>query len=1549
MEPIAIVGMAALMPGAPNLDVYWQNLVGGVDAITDVPEARWGKEFFDPGQSASRLDWVRCRRGGFVDDIATFEPLRYGVMPRSVPDMEPDQLISLDVAAEAIQDAGGADRMPDADRIGVILGRSGTLSSAQARFGQRVRVPNQVVKTLRELFPELGEDRLEQVRRRFDEELSPLHADSVLGVTPNLAASRIANRLNLRGPAYTIDAACASSLIAVEQAVGLLADGRLDAVLAGGTHHTHDITFWAAFSQLGAVSKQGQIRPFDAAADGLLMGEGTGVVVLKRRDDAVRDGNRIYAVVRGTGTSSDGRSASMFNPISAGQAIALRRAWQSAGLDPRAPDAIGLLEAHGTGTPTGDTAELASVAEVFGPHRRGPRPVIGSVKSMIGHTMPAAGIAGLIKAALAVYHGMQLPTLHCDRPREEMERTRFAPVTAARDWESSGPRRAAVNAFGFGGINAHVIIEEHSGQSSRRAAIAAAPSSTVTASGAETDQMLWLSAADPAALAELLSEDGDAVRARGQRSASPTDEAGDGPCRIGIMDPADKRLSMARRLVERGEAWRGPRDIWFTPRPLLGAGGGKLAFVFPGVEADFSPRTADIAARLGLPDSSWSAADLGQHGAGVADLGRMLSEALRRIGIVPDAVAGHSIGEWTAAIVSGQTGRADVDEFLQLFKAEFNAESVEVGDHLFAAVSAGAAAVQPLLDAWPDVVVTHDNAPNQCIVNGPEPQIQALVTELRSRRVICQLLPFSAAFHTPKFADGLQSIGAALGHWQIRTPTVPAWSATLAAPFPADPDEVSALFVRHMVEPIRFGPMIKAMYASGVRAFLQVGVGQLPALVQDNLQGLEHLAMAVNTPNRSGLGQLLRVATAVWVDGGSPDPSVLMESASVCRDGAGKLVLPGPCRGPVLPVNLNTPLAKLGEDAPGLLRGAVVTGGPSIAAAAKEPTVLPGDRRPALARAVASALPVTPAGPAEAPVAPRASDTALTVLRDMAGTSSAAAELIGLLQQTAQDVVTVMKAEARTPSRTGQATRSTPPMAPATVPGTGVVRTTLEVSLETMPYLLDHCFFPQPDDWPFPEDRWPVMAATTVVHHMIEAVRRISPGRWPVEVQQAKFHRWLLAAPSTEVEVTVTPAGPGRWAVAFGQYANAVVVMSSAFPADRPAPWAIDSGGDEPPAITAEQLYRDRLLFHGPRFQGITEIQAVGDTFVRGLITVPEAPGALLDSLAQFLAAWLNTMHPDRPVALPVSMGRVRFFGPPPETGTVVTGLVCITRFDDSNVVADLQLLNGGQVWVQVDGTVERRFDSGPDNRLAERFPGRHLLASVQPEGWTTAFDWSSDPVARDMSALSLLGRRAGEEYQRMTPARRRQWVLGRIAAKDAVRYRQWEESSSEVYPVEVGIENDATGRPWFRRPPGSKLVDCDLSIAHCAEIGVALAQQWEIDADRNAPGVGIDVVDVASLDETTVRQALTAEELALLERLADGERDLWFARFWAAKEAVGKAERTGLDGDPRRFVVTGYDAVGLHVTAGQRGYRVGLRGVVNPPGLPERRYVVAWTWGPIA
>lgn len=441
----AIVGMGAVFPGAADLAAYRRNLLAGTDCIGDVPPGRWDPEvYYDPdgANGPASGDRFYCRRGGFVDGLAAFDPTRFGIMPATVEGAEPDQMLALHATAEAIADAGGEGRLPaDRSRIGIVLGRGGFMGVATARLDQRVRTAHQLAQTLRELAPDLGERRIAAVRSAFQEALGPERPDASIGLVPSFTAARTANRLDFHGPAYTLDAACASSLLAVDQAVGLLAGGRCDAVVAGAVHHCHIATLWSVFTQLRALSPSERIRPFDRRADGTLLSEGTGVVLLKRLADAERDGDRIYAVIRGTGVAGDGRAASLMSPLVAGQVRALERAWREAGLDPRAPGALGLLEAHGTGTPVGDTAELDTLARVFGPYAGGgddgaggDRPAgdesgaangldagnaigFGSVKSMLGHTMQASGMAGLIKAALAVYEGC------CRRPCTWRSRT----------------------------------------------------------------------------------------------------------------------------------------------------------------------------------------------------------------------------------------------------------------------------------------------------------------------------------------------------------------------------------------------------------------------------------------------------------------------------------------------------------------------------------------------------------------------------------------------------------------------------------------------------------------------------------------------------------------------------------------------------------------------------------------------------------------------------------------------------------------------------------------------------------------------------------------------------------------------------------------------------------------------------------------------------------------------------------------------------------------------------------------------------------------------
>ncbi|MEY9838148.1 beta-ketoacyl synthase N-terminal-like domain-containing protein [Streptacidiphilus sp. EB103A] len=1506
LPPVAIVGMAVLLPGAPDLAAYWRNLVGGVDAITDVPEGRWDASYYDPGSAVGPAapDRLYCRRGGFVDGLAEVQPTRFGIMPSSVSGTEPDQLIALQVASAAIADAGGPDRLPDRDRIGVVLGRGGYLTPGLVRLDQRVRSAHQLVRTLGELLPDLTSDQLGRVREAFTDQLGPDRPESAIGLVPNLAASRVANRLDLRGPAYTVDAACASSLVAVDQAVGELATGRCDVVLAGGVHHCHDVTLWSVFAQLRALSPSQRIRPFHRGADGILIGEGTGVVVLKRLADAERDGDRVYAVIRGTGVASDGRTAGLANPDPGGQSRAVRAAWRAAGLDPAAPGALGLLEAHGTATPAGDAAELATLAEVFGPATAGAeRAVLGSVKSMIGHTMPAAGVAGLVKAALAVHHGVLLPTLHCDDPHPALAATRFRTVGTAQPWETgvgAAPRRAAVNAFGFGGINAHVVLEQAPGSGLATALPTQPAPAAAAAAVTEPELVLRLAADTPEQLAALLAADDSAVLAAGL-----PEQGGPAPrCRLAIVDPTAKRLELARRAVSRGRAWRGRNDVWFAPEPLLGAGtsgGGRVAFLFPGLEGEFVPRVDDVADHFGLarPTSADGATagrvgDIGRHGVDVVAVGRLLDTALRRMGVRPDAVAGHSVGEWTAMIAGGLYSGASVDSFLE----SFDPDSLLVPGLAFAALGVSAERVVDALatvKGMSDVVLSHDNAPQQSIVCGPEEPVAELVRWFRTRGVLGQVLPFRSGFHTPMLGPYLEPIREAAERFELHRPTVPVWSGTTASPFPQAAPDVRALFIRHLLEPVRFRPLIEALYDAGFRAFVQVGTGQLGSLVGDTLAGREHLVVAANSPHHDGLSQLRRVAAALWTDGAEPDRAALLPASTTVRERAH----------PAVTLELGGALVSLDPAALTALRADLTPVRRST-----------GVQEPASLAALADRFPLA----AELDA----------LLRD---TSQVAAELIGAARQSAG--------------------RSTPlPPAPPLPHRPTPDRTVpLQVSTDAMPYLLDHCFFRQRPGWPDTADRWPVVPATTIVQHLMDAAEQISPGQLATGASDLKFGQWVPAAAPTVVDITLKDAGSGRLAADFGGFARGTVELADRHAAP-PAAWQPDPTGERRPELSAAGLYDERWMFHGPAFQGLTELTALGEAHVRGVITAPSAPGALLDNVGQLLGYWIMATRTERTVVFPVGMRQLRFYGPAPRPGTEVHCHIRITRITDTVLEADVQLLAGGAVWAEVVGWQDRRFDSHPETRPVERFVERNTLSAPQPGGWVLLHERWPDLASRDLIMRNHLGSDERARYEQQPPRGRRAWLLGRIAVKDAVRRLLWEQGEGDVFPAEIEVLNEPSGRPWASGLHGRSLPDFDVSLAHSAEAAVALVRPYRPGGSRvGGPGVGIDIEEVTERPTETLRIALGPAELELLAacRSTDqGSEALWFTRFWAAKEAVAKAEGAGLRGRPRDFTVTAADPSELLVVvggpAGPRTHRVHCTQLAAPPGLPVRNYVVAWT-----
>jgi acyl transferase domain-containing protein/phosphopantetheinyl transferase (holo-ACP synthase) len=1460
---VAIVGMAAVFPGAPDLATYWRNISTGVDAITEVPPARWDAEFFDPAHAG--VDRFYCRRGGFLDGVAGFDPIAFGIMPVAAAGAEPDQLLALHVAGEALADAGvhGGRELPR-DRTAVILGRGGYLTSGMARLANRVRTAQQVVTTLRELVPDLDAATLERVRAAFAQGSGELGPDTAIGLVPNLAASRIANRLDLRGPAYTVDAACASSLLAVDQACRELLDRRCDVVLAGGVHVCHDVTFWSVFTQLGALSRRQAIRPFDRSADGILIGEGCGIVVLKRLADAERDGDRVYAVLRGTGVSSDGREASPMRPRLDGQLAALDAAWRAAGVDPAG---AGVIEAHGTATPAGDETELAALGKFFGARdARRARAAVGSVKSMIGHAMPAAGAAGLVKTALAIHHGVLPPSLHCEEPHPALERTRFRVLAAAEPWETAAgaPRRAGVSAFGFGGINAHVVLEEYGDRRRSTARPAASPDGPREmerrASRAGGDR----ASSEPLVLALAA---GSIAELKGLLAATPDGATGmhgpGGGVRLALLDPTAERRKLAAQVVDRQRAWRGSKDVWFAPRGFA-ADGGKVAFLYPGIEAAFAPRVADVADRYGLAlapelaDPSTSAnptpRELERRGLGVFALGRLLTTALARRGVRPDLIGGHSMGEWTAMVTSEMVPPAAVDGFV----AGLPAGSLEVPDVVFAALGCSAAGAEAALDGLDAIAISHDNCPHQSVLCGRREPVRIALERLGARGVLCQELPFRSGFHSPLFADYLAPHRRHLAALTLGRPRVPVWSATTCAPYPHDADAVRVLAIDHLVKPVRFRELVEALHADGARVFVQLGVGSLVGFVGDTLRGVEHAAVAAASAQHAGLAQLARVGCALWTEGYAVELAAPAPAAA-----------PAPRRATPQPLELGAPLVRLGD--------------------------------------AAKALRISTSSPPLAPTGDAVVDEMLAMLREAQDASTA-----------------IIDAYRQRRSTTAAAPVPAPVPVPVAVPAaappasrTLTIQRTL--SVDTTPALIDHCFYRQAPTARV-SDRFPVVPMTMTIALMVDAGRAMAPGRVVVAIEDVRAYRWLAVAPPVAIEIRATARSldADRVDVEIPGYSRATVRLADDYP-PPPAPSLAPLVAPRDPPVTAERLYADRWMFHGPQYAGVAAMGPMGDDGVDGEIEVLPAPGELLDCAGQLMGWWVMQHERVDRLAMPVHLARVAFFADEPAVGARVACRVRIRHLGEREVRADLELAQGDAVWCAIEGWEDRRFDSDDAVWAVLQYPEHNALGEPRPGGWVLASEHCRTPASRELMMRRYLGEAERALYDTLPPQGKRAWLLGRIALKDAVRLRAWERGERAMFPAEISVENEASGAPLVRGPHTAGL---RASVAHKEDVAVAIV--------GDGVPVGIDVERVEPRSESLAGVAFTERELALG---AGRPRDEWTVRLWAAKEAVAKARGTGMT-DPRRFEVTAVD-----------GDRLSIGDMVVDT-IREGDHVIAWTRG---
>ncbi|MFE6773578.1 SDR family NAD(P)-dependent oxidoreductase [Streptomyces fimicarius] len=876
--PVAVVGVGALVPGATDAAGYWRIVTGGRDLLTEVPASRWRVEdHYDPDPAAP--DKTYARRGAFLPEV-DFDPMAYGVLPSNLPATDTSQLLALMVADQVLKDAGGPGRV-DRDRTGVVLGAA-ALELLPHMYGRAQRPL--WLAGLRESG--LGEAEAEAVCDRIAARFEPWRESSFPGLLGNVVAGRIANRFDLHGVNHTTDAACASSLAALSTAVGELALGRADLVISGGVDTGNDIGMFLCFSKTPALSPSGDCRPFSAAADGTMLGEAVVMYALKRLSDAERDGDRIHAVIRGIGTSSDGRSTAIYAPLPDGQARALRRAYEEAGYG---PETVELVEAHGTGTKAGDTAELAALTEVFAASGRqdGQWCAIGSVKSQIGHTKCAAGAAGLLKAVLALHHKVLPPTVKVDRPNPAAAAPDgpFYVNTETRPWvrPAGHPRRAAVSSFGFGGSNFHVTLEEYTPSSGPgRAALRhrTAPSELVLFSGDS-----------PSNLVPPVPDDGRPLAALARESHAAFSSAARARLAVVATDAEDLR----KKYAQAAESIRRRPDAAFsTPSGIRYAYGkgspGRIGFLFPGQGAQYvgmgaglamlAPAAQTVWDRLGptrfdgralhrvvfpppaftdgertaraalLDATEWAQPALAVHALA-------LLEVVRGLGLRPDCVAGHSFGELVALHCAGVLD-ADALVGLARRRGELMRDAATAPGAMLA-VAADRAQVAEVLarggfgDLWP----ANHNAPRQVVLSGSAEAVGRAEKAFSAAGVGTRRLATSTAFHSPLVAPAVEPLAAYLRTVPLAKPRLQVYGNADAQPYPSSPDEVRRRIAGHLASPVLFEDQIEAMYAAGVRTFVEVGAGAaLTGLVGQILGDREHAAVPLDRSARPGADTL---------------------------------------------------------------------------------------------------------------------------------------------------------------------------------------------------------------------------------------------------------------------------------------------------------------------------------------------------------------------------------------------------------------------------------------------------------------------------------------------------------------------------------------------------------------------------------------------------------------------------------------------------------------------------------------------------------------------
>nr|WP_232246656.1 type I polyketide synthase [Kitasatospora mediocidica] len=817
--------MGCRFPGAANLSEYWRILRRGERQFRAVPPERWDHSLVHTPQDR------RARAGTYTDRLATidgvdqFDARHYRMSPRRVQSMDPQHRLLLDASREALQDAGWERRPFDRESTGVFFGLN--------------------INEYLELVPDV----------------LTMPSATLPGALLNMAAANVSQYFDLHGPSFAVDAACSATLVALHQALGHLASGECRVALVGGAYLALEPRTLLSFSKVGAISAGGVCRPFDKDADGFVLGDGAGVVVLRPLADALADGDRVYAVIQGIGSSNDGTAEGPMTPRSGGQLTALRRAYADAGCP---PGSVGFFEAHGTATVVGDAAELDAITELRRSEPAEPTEAyLSSVKSLIGHSLGASGAASLIKTALMLHHRTVVPMPPTQSPRpDDLAAAKLRIPLAAVPWEHTGtdPRRAGVSNFGFGGTNVHVVLEE---------APRSEPADPPEAAADDQPQLFVFSAATLDRLEshlvrflETLQDTPDLPLSAIARTLAGRKLL---PARLSVVagSPAElrSRVQQARSALALGRVGALGEGLYAAAATLPEADRA-IALVFPGQGSQRPGMARDLygrflAVRAGVdywnalataepggfalldavygPDSDSPEGRRRLTGTDVCQpvlgaFGVALARFAAGLGVTPAVSFGHSVGEFPAAVLAGALDDAECAGLLLSRGATMRgAESVRSGGMV--AVRATAAEAEPLVEGLDEVWVACWNHPRQLVFSGTAQALAELTARCERAGLTVTVLQVSNGFHSPLLDPVLAELTGDLADRRITAPES-VFVSSVSGAVEDDPAALRELWGRHAGSPVRFADSVGAAFAAGARVFVQVcgGAGLLGAV-----------------------------------------------------------------------------------------------------------------------------------------------------------------------------------------------------------------------------------------------------------------------------------------------------------------------------------------------------------------------------------------------------------------------------------------------------------------------------------------------------------------------------------------------------------------------------------------------------------------------------------------------------------------------------------------------------------------------------------------------